>query len=362
MGILRTILALAVVVYHSFTIFGLRLCGGQIAVESFFIISGFYMAFVLNEKYVGVGSYRTFLWSRFYRIFPVYWIVLVAALLVSLIGYYGFHHAYYLSRFFENKQCLSFTTMGYFLLENIFIIGQDALYFLRLDTDCHPKLMYYVLSYKHVGYQYLLVPQAWSISLELLFYSIAPFIVRKKIGWQLAVIILSLGAKILYATQFNLSLDPWTYRFFPFELGFFMLGSIAYQVYSYFKNKLISPNIGYTLLALCIIGICGIDEVAMNANIKNSLFYSLIVVSIPFIFLAFKNSATDRYIGELSFSLYISHHLIVSLFRGFFYSHAEWMIYYGYTVVIASLLVAIVFQKLIIKPLEVIRMKRILST
>ena len=362
MGILRTILALAVVVYHSFTIFGLRLCGGQIAVESFFIISGFYMAFVLNEKYVGVGSYRTFLWSRFYRIFPVYWIVLVAALLVSLIGYYGFHHAYYLSRFFENKQCLSFTTMGYFLLENIFIIGQDALYFLRLDTDCHPKLMYYVLSYKHVGYQYLLVPQAWSISLELLFYGIAPFIVRKKIGWQLVVIILSLGAKILYATQFNLSLDPWTYRFFPFELGFFMLGSIAYQVYSYFKNKSISPHIGYALLALCIIGILGIDEVAMNANIKNSLFYSLIVGSIPFIFLAFKNSAADRYIGELTFSLYISHHLIVSLFRGFFYSHSEWMIYYGYTVVMASLLVAIVFQKLIIKPLEVIRMKRILST
>jgi len=361
MGILRTILALAVVVYHSFTIFGLRLCGGQIAVESFFIISGFYMAFVLNEKYVGVGSYRTFLWSRFYRIFPVYWIVLVAALLLSVIGYYGFHHPYYLSRFFENKECLSFTTMIYFFMENIIIIGQDVLYFLRLDTDCHPKLMYYILSYKHLGYQYLLVPQAWSISLELLFYCIAPFIVRKKIGWQLAIILLSLGAKILYATQFNLSLDPWTYRFFPFELGFFMLGSIAYQGYTYFKNKPIYPQIGYALLVLCIIGICGIDEVAMNANIKNTLFYSLIFVSIPFIFLAFKYSAIDRYIGELSFSLYISHHLIVSLFRGFFYSHYEWMSYYGYTVVMASLFVAIVFQKLIIKPLEVLRLKRIMN-
>jgi peptidoglycan/LPS O-acetylase OafA/YrhL len=362
MGILRTILALAVVVYHSFTIFGLRLSGGQVAVESFFIISGFYMAFILNEKYVGVGSYRTFLLSRFYRIFPVYWIVLVAALLLSLIGYYGFNHAYYLSRFFENKECLSFTTMGYFLMENILIIGQDVLYFLRLDEGCHPKLMYYVLSYKHLGYQYLLVPQAWSISLELLFYCIAPFIVRKKIGWQLAIIILSLGAKIMYATQFNLSLDPWTYRFFPFELGFFMLGSITYQGYIYLKNKAISPQIGYALLALCIISICGIDELAIEAGIKNTLFYSLIFVSIPFIFLAFKNSSTDRYIGELSFSLYISHHLIVSLFRGFFYSHHEWMMYYGYAVVMTSLAVAIIFQKLIIKPLEILRLKRILNS
>lgn len=362
MGILRTILALAVVVYHSFTIFGLGLCGGQIAVESFFMISGFYMAFILNEKYIGVGSYRIFLLSRFYRIFPVYWIVLVAAFLLSLIGYYGFNHAYYLSRFFENKECLSFTTMGYFLMENIIIIGQDVLYFLRLDTDCHPKLMYYILSYKHLGYQYLLVPQAWSISLELLFYCIAPFIVRKKIGWQLTIILLSLGAKVVYATQFNLSLDPWTYRFFPFELGFFMLGSIAYQSYIYIQNKPIFPQIGYALLVLCIIGICGIDELAMNVSIKNTLFYSLIFISIPFVFLAFKNSATDRYIGELSFSLYISHHLIVSLFRGFFYSHHEWMIYYGYAVVVASLIVAIAFQKLIIKPLEVMRLKRMLST
>jgi peptidoglycan/LPS O-acetylase OafA/YrhL len=359
MGVLRTILALAVVVYHSFSIFGLRLCGGQIAVESFFMISGFYMALILNEKYVGVGSFRTFLWSRFYRIFPAYWIVLVTALLVSLIGYYGFNHAYYLNRFFENKECLSITTMGYFLLENILIIGQDVLYFLRLDEGCHPKLMYYVLSYKHLGYQYLLVPQAWSISLELVFYSIAPFIVRKKIGWQLAIIILSLGAKMVYATQFNLSLDPWTYRFFPFELGFFMLGSLAYQCYIYFQNKQIPVRIGYALLVLCIMGICGIDELAINVNIRNALFYSLIFVSIPFIFLAFKNSVTDRYIGELSFSLYISHHLIVSLFRGFFYSHHEWMMVYGYAVVIASLFVAIVFQKIIIKPLEVRRLKRI---
>ena len=51
MGILRTILALAVVVYHSYKLFGLRMCGGQVAVESFYMISGFYMALILNEKY-----------------------------------------------------------------------------------------------------------------------------------------------------------------------------------------------------------------------------------------------------------------------------------------------------------------------
>jgi len=75
MGILRTILAIAVVVYHSYKIFGLRMCGGQVAVETFYMISGFYMALILNEKYVGKGSYKKFISSRFFIKFTVYWFV-----------------------------------------------------------------------------------------------------------------------------------------------------------------------------------------------------------------------------------------------------------------------------------------------
>lgn len=358
MGILRTILALAVVVYHSYTIFGLRLCGGQIAVESFFMISGFYMALILNEKYIGVGSYRTFLFSRFYRIFPVYWIILLSALLLSLIGYYCFNSSFYLWRYISNKDCVSFSMICYFIFENLIIIGQDALYFLKIDEWCNPKFTYYVLAHKHTGYQYLLVPQAWSISLELVFYCIAPFLVRKKIGWQVLVIIAALGAKYIYATKFNLALDPWTYRFFPFELGFFMLGSIAYQSYLYLQNKVVSPKIGYFLLALCLVGVFSISELGMNQELKKVIFYSLIFGSIPFIFLAFKNNSIDRYIGELSFSLYISHHLIVSLYHSFFYAHFHLLSYYGYSVVITSLILAVIFQKVIIKPLELARIKR----
>ena len=180
MGILRTILALAVVVYHSFKIFGLHMCGGQVAVESFYMISGFYMALILNEKYVGLGSYKKFILSRFYRIFPLYWGILLIALIVSLIGYFAFNHPYYLARYISNSSCLSGVTIFYFILENFIVIGQDVLYFLRLDELCKPILTYNVLSFKHTGYQYLLVPQAWSISLELMFYCIAPFMVRKK--------------------------------------------------------------------------------------------------------------------------------------------------------------------------------------
>jgi peptidoglycan/LPS O-acetylase OafA/YrhL len=78
MGLIRVLLALAVVTTHSKVLFGLGFTGlvyGKNAVEMFYTISGFYMALILNEKYTGPGSYRTFVKSRFFRIYPAYAVV-----------------------------------------------------------------------------------------------------------------------------------------------------------------------------------------------------------------------------------------------------------------------------------------------
>lgn len=357
MGILRTILALAVVVYHSYLLFGLRMCGGQVAVESFFMISGFYMALILNEKYVGAGSYKKFILSRFYRIFPMYWIILGIAFLLSIIGYFAFNHPYYLARYISNYQCLSGLTIFYFILENVIVLGQDILYFTRLDEYCQPILTYNVLSYKHTGYQYLLVPQAWTISIEFMFYLIAPFLVTKKVKWQIVLVVLGLSCKYLFSHYYYLGFDPWTYRFFPFELAFFMAGSVAYAFYKHIQYKKVSPLIGYSMLLVSIVCIFLYKEIQLPENFKINVFYGLILISIPFVFLAFKDNKADRYIGELSFSLYISHHLMVSVFRPYFFSHTHYLSLYGYTVVFSSLIMAIILQTTIIKKFEAYRMK-----
>lgn len=358
MGILRTILALAVVVYHSNKIFGLRMCGGQVAVESFYMISGFYMALILNEKYLGNGHYKKFILSRFYRIFPVYWSVLGFALSISLIGYFFFDHSYYISRYISNYQCLSGVTLFYFIIENMVVIGQDVLYFLRLDELCQPILTYNVLSYKHTGYQYLLVPQAWTISIEFMFYLVAPFLVKKQIKWQLLLVGLGLACKYYFANTHYLCFDPWTYRFFPFELAYFIAGSLAYRVYKLIQLKNIPNFIGHVLLFMIVAGIFMYDEIHIKEGLKNSLYYIFILSSLPLIFLAFKDNKTDRYIGELSFSLYISHHIMVSLFRAYFFAHPSSLYLYGYTVVLSSLVLAFMIQSIIIKRVEMYRLKR----
>ena len=357
MGILRTILALAVIVYHSYVFLGLRMCGGQVAVEAFYIISGFYMALILNEKYIGEGSYKKFILSRFYRIFPVYWFILLSAFLLSLVGYFMFNHPHYLARYISNKECLSFFTILYFALENIIVLGQDICYFLRLDEFCNPLFTYKTLSYSHTGYQYLFVPQAWSISVEFMFYIIAPFLVTKQVKWQLGIVMLGLFIKYYFANFHYLSFDPWTYRFFPFELSFFMAGSLAYKIYKIIPTNKNLSYVGYGLLSICILVVFLFEYIHLKDQVKASLFYCLIFISIPFIFLVFMHKPWDRIIGEYSFSLYISHHLIVSLFRNYFFAHPSYLYLYGYVVVFSSLIIAWMLQITLIKVIEFKRQK-----
>lgn len=67
MGILRPLLALAVVFVHAGPAYGwdwLLMMGGPLVVQMFYIVSGLYMALVLNEKYVGQGACTAFAKSR----------------------------------------------------------------------------------------------------------------------------------------------------------------------------------------------------------------------------------------------------------------------------------------------------------
>ena len=83
MGIFRLLLAFSVVVIHSNpepTWF----MDGKLAVRVFYIISGFYMTLILNEKYIGQNSsYKLFITNRLLRLYPIYWVILLLTLITG---------------------------------------------------------------------------------------------------------------------------------------------------------------------------------------------------------------------------------------------------------------------------------------
>jgi len=284
MGVLRLLLALSVVVSHSSTLFGLQLVDSVLAVQAFYIISGFYMALVLNEKYIGSNqSYGLFISNRLLRLFPIYWIVLLLSVLFSLLlvlttnGVQG-----QLSAYIAHFELLSIPTFLFLLFTNIFLFFQDIVMFMGVDLESgNLFLTENFRTSSPAVFKFLIIPQAWTVGVEIMFYLIAPFVVRRKIYW---IVVLFLASIVLRwcAYQSGLNYDPWTYRFFPFELAFFMLGVLAYHGYLQIKHKRIPDWFYRGLLVLLLLFSLGYGNISFVY--KYYTYLGVFVLFLPFIF------------------------------------------------------------------------------
>lgn len=318
MGALRLLLAFTVVMAHSKPVFGLVFVGADTAVQAFYLISGFYMALVLNEKYFGEGSYRLFLSNRLLRLYPAYWAVLILTVTVALWQQLLTADSFKLSNFVDYAGMLKPGTLAYIIFTNLLLFGQDTIMFLKLTPD---GALAFAENFRHVDkpfppvYSFLFVPQAWSIGVELLFYLIAPFLVRKKTAFLGALLLASLSLR-LFLYGIGLDHDPWTYRFFPAELAFFVLGALSYKIY--FKMKSIKVDRFFLLLPLLAVFAFTLLYQFVPFPGKKAAYFVLLAASVPMIFMYSKDSKLDNYIGELSYPVYISHIIVLNaITRGF---------------------------------------------
>lgn len=321
MGALRLILALSVVVWHmpgaSF-----HLMNARAAVVLFFIISGFYMAMVINEKYAtsdGTPWIKTFYLARFWRLYPAY----LALLCVMLIWFYATNSP----NLFRDRLPMSLFEQSALLLSNIFIIGQDLHQFLvRVRVEnAGPQFLLNIVN--QIGPDVLsdpviLIGQAWSLGAEAMFYLIAPFIVRST-----RMTAMALGAALVFRflllEVFGQRSDIWGYFFFPGAVCMFLIGSASYHLGRIAPFKEWHVRIGWAALVafLAWFALTAIaDGVVMPPPADPSIdrprfwiLYALFALSIPFIFQATKRSHFDREIGEISYPLYLVHGFVLGL-------------------------------------------------
>jgi peptidoglycan/LPS O-acetylase OafA/YrhL len=316
MGVLRFVLACAVLNVHAKT-FGRVPIGGDTAVQLFFIISGFYMAMVLNEKYVpGRATNLDFWKSRALRIFPAYYTVLAAVLAGGAIAFVaGAHLPPFDAWNHLLKDGQSSAHLIFLAAAQLTLLGLDAFNFVAIGG--HNEMVFTPKFWQETFpvWRTLFVPQAWTLSLELYFYLLAPFLVRKSLSTLVSILLASFLLRAL-AALFGYRTDPWSYRVFPFELLFFLAGVLAYRLGKP-RGQCTALAVWSLrcLIAILIFGAGAIGRIGISGQsfVLAPGLMALLFLIISHLFELTKSSRADRLLGELSYPLYVCHVLIVWL-------------------------------------------------
>ncbi len=300
MGLIRLFLAIAVVLAHN----GIQVAGidGSLSVSAFFIISGFYMALVLNEKYQ--DNIAGFYGARFLRLWPSY-IIVFGAVLIFIAP---MTPSIYASTGAAIATWASAITMFFY----------NVLWWFGVDAATGKIVFYAAQRVSTDGPAFVNathMEHMWSVGIEITFYIVAPFLARKP-----KAILISLGMAFLL----HLAIMSDLYPLFPLQgrsatnfFWLFLLGMAAYWASVEFnptisKVKLNPQWISLAGVVLTAFVIAGLQKYDRNQYISAGLFV-IFATSLILVFQATRLSRIDQAIGNLSYPIYLVHWPIVSI-------------------------------------------------
>ena len=361
MGIFRYFLALVVIFCHvGGASFQKPLDGnGGLAVQAFFLISGFYMALIFSKYQLGTEKFakiKNFYFSRFLRIYPIYYITLIIMLTLyhyKLYPLYAHAPAYVL-----HTMLASTIQKVAYLFQNLFIFGQSIIRFFIYD----PNLKSFVFHPLNDGYpddflgsSFTVMGQGWSLSIELTFYLLVPFLFNSSNKLILSLILASvlLRAFLQYSNFYGSQV---MHAFLPLEISIFLLGLMSYRLI--YLNLLVLPKrfieaIGIFLASVIAVYSFYIYHNLVNYTFKYWLFVAMTFFAVPFFFHTTRNSKWDRFIGELSYPVYMTHFIAIAILMKI--QHLNVIV----TIIIATVM-AIVLNYFVTKPMDYFRHKQFL--
>lgn len=311
MGTLRFLLAMVVVLFHYQTI-GRGLMDAHTAVKIFFIISGFYMAMILDQKYGRAsGGMRAFAINRFLRLYPLYGVVLILTIGWYLTCLVLIGDRTPVPTIIALRDDLAWWQSTGIWISNVSLVGLDfvscwdwvpgeGLVFLQPKTTVANDAAVSLVST-------VWVVQAWSISMEILFYLSAPFLARWKSATLIGVILVSLGCDL----WLSLGLGRVTYFFAPAQWYLFVAGMVAYRTYqSLDVSKWVakSKSSAIAMAGILFVAIWSLPLLMDTPPQNITLIASVLLI--PVLFALSKQSKWDRAVGNLSYPIYLSHLIV----------------------------------------------------
>ena len=317
--IIKAISLISVIIYHLY-----EYKGTYIGVVLFFVISGYLITEVLYER---DDSYFKFIKRRYIKIFPP----LIAVLTLSYLAFYYFYG-------FINIKLIFNSLSSLFGLSNIYQIYSGMSYFER-SGDLFPLL------------------HTWSLSIEIQFYVIFPFLIylfkKMKLNVKFIaaiIIILSLisGSIMIYKEYMN---DDISAIYYGTDTRIFsiLIGSAFYFL---FKNKKLNPKRA-NILSYVFLGIIVVITLSVDYSSKSNYYGFLYLISIlgGFItvtslktgFLDFKGPIAKPLskLGEHSYVYYLWQYPIMIYSLEYF----KWSdIDYNYTVILQIIILIILSE------------------
>lgn len=323
MGLIRVLLSLSVVSSH---ILGDGALGvpGKVAVELFFLISGYLIAEVLQAgRY---ASTKHFYFARAMRIFPLYWFVLglTVSFNLLLVG------LGYESPIIDFISKLSWQSASFIASANVMVVGQGLSAF--LGPTFFETYQFSLTPIAESLQQGLIVPQAWSLDLEILFYLAAPFVLRSHRGLLLCFGV-SLSLEIATGLAGLSNSDPWSHRLFPSEVWIFLLGALVqrfgtpiYRASGFVRSRQPLQIVGFLAVFLILV----YSQIPLDAEYKYPIVFIAVLISLPHFFSSRNQSKIDRYLADITFPIYMSHFLIFQvlvLLSGQFGAPSAWLVF-----------------------------------
>ena len=317
--IIKAISLISVIIYHLY-----EYKGTYIGVVLFFVISGYLITEILYER---DDSYFKFIKRRYIKIFPP----LIAVLTLSYLAFYYFYG-------FINIKLIFNSLSSLFGLSNIYQIYSGMSYFER-SGDLFPLL------------------HTWSLSIEIQFYIIFPFLIylfkKMKLNVKFIaaiIIILSLisGSIMIYKEYMNYDISA-IYYGTDTRIFSILIGSAFYFL---FKNKKLNLKRA-NILSYVFLGIIVVITLSVDYSSKSNYYGFLYLISIlgGFItvtslktgFLDFKGPIAKPLskLGEHSYVYYLWQYPIMIYSLEYF----KWSdIDYNYTVILQIIILIILSE------------------
>jgi peptidoglycan/LPS O-acetylase OafA/YrhL len=277
------------------------------AVPAFFVISGFYMSLVLTTKYRSPRAVTTFYTSRFLRLFPMYWAVLALAIGLGTLpssGVVALDRVWTMpqnvSRLLLDGSAVSLVAW----VPNLLIVGSDVLRVLAVDA--HAGIVAFPAGRETSTvrglYQYLYLPQIWSVGNEIIFYAAAPFLVR------VSTAKLALFAGAALCMRWAPPSLVWYHLLPTANVVFFVLGMIGYRALPAVQRLPVALLKSVAMVPFAVWLVWPLMGHARWLVVPAWIIYG---AGVPALFHLSQRWKRGAALGELSYPVYLCHMLFV---------------------------------------------------